>query len=224
MLATPDNVAASPQPDNTPAAEVNPRQNMKLKIIIDDSTRDIDVPQQLLADAEEFFTKMDRDMDRGWRMGPEFIDNPDQTNRCQIAADKLLASFSSGNYNLAMLMAGYILKRRPGVTGVRIDTGGEPLSTEFLVGSGDCDEPPHAGIRPAADSAPADMTRADAIALAEKEVTQVYRVGQAYRFATRNPATGRWVESALMSSAEEAQQQRMEAFDECFERLMGSAL
>ncbi|MDA8420180.1 MAG: hypothetical protein M0039_02830 [Pseudomonadota bacterium] len=194
---------------------------MKLKIIIDDSAREIDVPQDLLASAEDFFRKMDSDMDRGWRMGPEFIDHPDQTNRCQIAADKLLASISTGNSSLAMLMAGYILKRRPGVTGVRIDTGGEPLGTELIFGSGGSGEPPHAGAASDGKTGSTSMARTDAIARAEKEVTQVYRVGQAYRFAARDPGTGRWIESPLMSSLEEAQQQRMEAFDERFEQLTG---
>ncbi len=196
---------------------------MKLKIIVDDSVREIDVPQDLLASAEDFFRKMDSDMDRGWRMGPEFIDNPDQTNRCQIAADKLLASISTGNSSLAMLMAGYILKRQPGVTGVRIDTGGEPLGTELIFGSDGSGVPPHTGAPSGEKTVSTGMARADAIALAEKEVTQVYRVGQAYRFAARDPGTGRWIESPLMSSLEEAQQQRMEAFDERFEQLTGGA-
>ncbi len=196
---------------------------MKLKIIIDDSVREIDVPQDLLASAEDFFQKMDSDMDRGWRMGPEFIDHPDQTNRCQIAADKLLASISTGNSSLAMLMAGYILKRRPGITGVRIDTGGEPLGTELIFGSGGSSESPHAGAASGGKTGSTSMARTDAIALAEKEVTQVYRVGQAYRFAARDPGTGRWIESPLMSNLEEAQQQRMEAFDERFEQLTGCA-
>ncbi len=196
---------------------------MKLKIIVDDTARYIDVPQELLADAEEFFQKMDRDMDHGWRMGPEFIDDPDPTNRCQIAADKLLASFSSGNNNLAMLMAGYILKRQPGITGVRIDTGGELLNTELIFGSDGHDELRHTQAPQGERAVSASMTREDAIARAEKEVTQVYRVGKAYRFATRDRATGSWVESSPVSSAEEAQQQRTEAFDERFEQLIGSA-
>jgi len=195
---------------------------MKLKVIIDDNVRQIDVPTDMLDEAEEFFGKMDRDMDRGWRMGPEFIENPDQINRCQIAANKLLTSLSASNTKVAILMAGYILKRLPGVTGVRIDTGGEMLNTEMIL-EPDRDSGNAGGSTVPQSGRPADaggMTRADAIAQADKEVTKVFRVGSAYRFATFDRVTGRWLESPLMTSAEEAQQMRMEAFDQRFEELL----
>jgi hypothetical protein len=105
---------------------------VKLLAIVDNRQHAIDVPGDVLAEAEEFFRHMDRDMDGGWRMGPEFVERPDTAQRCQIAADRLLGALSSANETLAMLMAGYILKRMPGVRAVRIDTGGEPLNTEFL--------------------------------------------------------------------------------------------
>jgi hypothetical protein len=104
---------------------------MKLNITVDGRTQTIDVPDNMLTEAGEFFRKMDRDMDAGWRMGPEFVENPDRVNRCQIAADKLLVSLSTGNHTLTQLMAAYILLRLPGVIGVDIDTGGEMLNTEF---------------------------------------------------------------------------------------------
>src|SRR3970282_1739095 len=97
---------------------------MKLNVVVDDRLYSIKVPPDMLREAEEFFRKMDRDMDRGWQMGPEFIENPDKVQRCQIAANKLLTSLSAANETMITLMAGYIFKRLPGVTGVRIDTGG----------------------------------------------------------------------------------------------------
>ena len=197
---------------------------MKLKVIIDDNARDIDVPQDMLDQAGEFFAKMDRDMDGGWRMGPEFIEHPDERQRCQIAANRLLTAVSASNTKVAMLMAGYILSRLAGISAVRIDTGGEMLNTELLFETNTKDgatvAAPSPGERP---QKAAHLTRADAIARAEKEVTKVFRVGQAYRFATLDRASGRWMESALMSSSEEAQQMRMEAFDQRFEELLESS-
>jgi len=104
---------------------------MKLDVIIDSKTHRIDVPQDILDEGESFFQKMDRDMDSGWQMGPEFVESPDTTQRCQIAANKLLVSISAQNKLLAELMAGYILKRMPGIKSVEIDTGGEMLNTGF---------------------------------------------------------------------------------------------
>ncbi len=104
---------------------------MKLKITIEDRTRELEIPDDVFIDGVSFFKKMDRDMDRGWQMGPEFIEQPTQTNRCQIAAEKILQAVDTQNENLLMLMAGYILTRMPDVTGINIDTSGEPLGTEF---------------------------------------------------------------------------------------------
>lgn len=102
---------------------------MKLKIVIDDQSRDIEVPEEVLRDGKEFFDKMDADMDKGWQMGPEFIERPDSIQRCQIAADKILTAIDTENQNLLMLMAGYILSRQPGVSGIDINTSGEVLET-----------------------------------------------------------------------------------------------
>lgn len=111
----------------------NKLATMKLKITIENSTKVIDIPEDILKEGETFFQKMDRDMDKGWQMGPEFIEKPDQTNRCQIAADKMLVAIENQNKNLLDLMAGYILSRMPAVVEVRIDTHGEMLNTEIVM-------------------------------------------------------------------------------------------
>src|SRR3990172_477193 len=105
---------------------------MKLNVIVDERACVVDVPSHMFRDAEEFFQKMDHDMNHGWQMGPEFIENPDKVQRCQIVANKLLTSLSAANETMIMLMAGYILKRLPGVSGGRLDTGGEMLQTEII--------------------------------------------------------------------------------------------
>jgi hypothetical protein len=78
---------------------------------------------------------MDADMDRGWQMSRQWIEHPNQLQRCQIAADKLMAAEEAGNETMVQLMAAYILTRLPGVAGVRINTEGEMLETEFMRGS-----------------------------------------------------------------------------------------
>lgn len=104
---------------------------MKLKITIENKTKELEVPEEIINEGESFFQKMDQDMDRGWQMGHEFIESPTQVNRCQIAADKILQAVDTQNDKLLLLMAGYILVRMPAVIGVDIDTSGEPLETSF---------------------------------------------------------------------------------------------
>ncbi len=102
---------------------------MKLNIIIDEQVRDLEVPNDILTDGEEFFAKMDNDMNQGWQMGPDYIESPDQIQRCQIAADKILTAIDTENQTLLMLMAGYILSRAPEVKSIDINTSGELLET-----------------------------------------------------------------------------------------------
>ena len=187
---------------------------MKLNVIVDDRAYAVDVPSLMLHEAEEFFRKMDRDMDRGWQMGPEFIENPDKLQRCQIAANKLLTSLSGANETMATLMAGYILKRLPGVTGVRIDTAGEMLHTEMLY-----EKPPSAPPAPALRAQ--KLGKLEAMEQAGKDVTKVYQVGKSYRFAVRELKTGEWLESGPMDTEQEAYEKRMQAYKRRLDELTG---
>ena len=102
---------------------------MKLTIVIDNESRDLQLPDTILEDGESFFQKMDNDMNQGWQMGPEYVESPNQVQRCQIAADKILTAIDTENENLLYLMAGYILSRIPEVKSIDINTEGELSDT-----------------------------------------------------------------------------------------------
>jgi hypothetical protein len=192
---------------------------MKLTVIVDDKTSWIEVPEDMLVEGEEFFQKMDRDMDGGWRMGPEFIEKPDQVDRCRIAADRLLVSMSTANQTLGMLMAGYILKRLRGVSGVNIDTGGEMLNTEFMYDQGAPASAAPAAAQPAA-SAENSREKLAAMEQAGKDVSQVYKVGKGFRFAAYDHATGQWIESPLIPDEQAAQKARMHVYQQRLNELV----
>lgn len=105
---------------------------MQFKVIVGDEVFAVEVSAERLQDGEEFFAKMDRDMDHGWQMSRDFVEHPDALQRCQIVADKLLTSIMNSNETTAMLMAAYILTRMPGAIGVDVDTSGEIQHTELL--------------------------------------------------------------------------------------------
>lgn len=105
---------------------------MNLQVYIDDAVIPVTLPPTLLEEADDFFARMDSDMDKGWQMGREWVERPNTVQRCQIAANKLLGAIESGNDTLKMLMAGYIISRAPGIAAVRIDTGGEMQETELF--------------------------------------------------------------------------------------------
>ncbi len=105
---------------------------MRFKVVIGEQVFAVDIPEDLLREAGEFHARLDRDMDRGWQMSREFVARPDQLQRCQIVAEKLLTSLHNGSEASAMLMAGYIAVRMPGAIGVDIDDAGEMQNTEVL--------------------------------------------------------------------------------------------
>ena len=110
---------------------------MKLNIIVDGRSNAFEVPDNLLEDAVDFFEKLDTDMDRGWQMSRDWVDNPNPEQRCQIAADKILTAIETENEKLLMLMAAYILRTMPGVTGINIDITGDMNETDIILGHED---------------------------------------------------------------------------------------
>jgi len=190
---------------------------MKLDVIIDDKNHRIDVPPEMLTDAESFFQKMDQDMDHGWQMGPEFIELPDSTQRCQIAANKLLTSYANDNQLMVQLMAAYILKRLPGIKGINIDTSGEMQHTELIF-----EEGARRGDQTRVPSRP--LSETEARARADKDVSPVYKVGRSWRFAVYDPAAGRWIESPFTDTQEAAQQQRDQAYAQMVQAMLQGRL
>jgi hypothetical protein len=103
-----------------------------LKIIIEENIYSIEVPDDVMRDGESFFTKMDADMNKGWQMNREWVENPTLLQRCQIVADRIADAVNTENEMLTYLLAGYIVTRMPEVTEVRIDTSGEMAETQFI--------------------------------------------------------------------------------------------
>jgi len=106
---------------------------MKLNIIVDGRTNAFEVPDDILVDAKDFFDKLDADMNKGWQMSRDWVENPDAEQRCQIAADKLLTAIETDNEKLLMLMAAYILHTLPGVKSVNIDVTGDMNETDLIM-------------------------------------------------------------------------------------------
>jgi hypothetical protein len=104
---------------------------MELNIIIDDYSMNLSVPDTFITQSADVFLRLDRGMDQGVQVGPNWVDRPNSLQRCQVAADKLLTALETDNENLAMLSAGYILSRMPNTSRVRIDSSGELQETRF---------------------------------------------------------------------------------------------
>ncbi len=106
---------------------------MKLNITVDGETDAFSIPDNMIAEARDFFDKLDADMDKGWQMSRDWVQKPTPDQRCQIAADKILSAMESDNKKLLMLMVAYILYKKPGIQGIHIATNGDMTETVLIM-------------------------------------------------------------------------------------------
>ena len=105
---------------------------MVLNVFIGNQPIQIDIPPKVACDGHEFFAHIDQDMDKGWKIGPTYVESPTKDMRIQIVADRLLAALETKKVVLIELLAGYILHSDPTIKAVKIDTDGEPLNTVIV--------------------------------------------------------------------------------------------
>ena len=188
---------------------------MILNVIANDQSHQVNIPDQLVEQAVDFFAKMDQDMDKGWQLGRRWLEKPSLEERCCIAADKLYTAMHTNDKKLAALMAGYIVVRAPGIDTIAIDLSGEG-EHELIMDAG---HPPVTTPPPRPDNAP--LSKLDAMERAGQEISRVYKSGRQYKFALLNARTGQWDETIVAGGEEEAEQLRMQAFEKRFHELMG---
>ena len=104
---------------------------MVLNVVLGENVLPIEVPENILSGAVELFSKMDKDMDRGWQMSRVWVDELSDTERCQVAADRLLTALENDNENMKLMMAGYILYKMPQIKRIFIDMEGDMRATEI---------------------------------------------------------------------------------------------
>ncbi|MEM7565330.1 MAG: hypothetical protein AAF353_20175 [Pseudomonadota bacterium] len=105
---------------------------MQVIVEFDDKSYSVEVPDNLPEDAQDYFTRIDQDMDRGWQMSRWWVPDPDITQRCQIVADKLLTALQQENREYAMLMCAYILRHKPETVRISLNTDGQIQGNQFL--------------------------------------------------------------------------------------------
>jgi hypothetical protein len=106
---------------------------MKLNIIVEGRANAFEVPDSLLVEARDFFDKLNADMDKGWQMSRDWVENPTPEQRCQIAGDRILTAIETDNEKMLMLMAAYILHTLPGIKSINIDVSGDMNETDLIM-------------------------------------------------------------------------------------------
>ena len=194
---------------------------MILKVEIDDQLLELNVPEGFLDKAQDFFAKMDADMDQGWQVNREWVERPDRMLRAQIAADKLLTALENEDHKLGRLMAGYIVSRVPEIETLELNPAGETRDHIIRTGDAGADLAAAAQAPIAHAGIPTGLSKMEAMAQASKDVSQVFKMGRQYRFSVYNHATQSWEESPAIGDREQAEAMREYAFKSRFEALCG---
>jgi len=193
---------------------------MILKVVIDDQLLELNVPEDFLAKAQDFFAKMDSDMDQGWQVNREWVEQPDRLLRAQIAADKLLTALENDDDKLGRLMAGYIVSRVPEIEQLELNPSGETRDHRVVLKDADApDQAAYVAPSIAHAGVPKGLSKMEAMAQAAKDVSKVFKMGRQYRFSVFNHATQNWEESPAIGDKEQAEAMREHAFKARFEAL-----
>jgi len=102
-----------------------------LNVVIDGNLYAVNVDEDDVISGSSLFNKMDEDMNKGWTLGRDFVENPNVTERCQIVGDKLLTAIEDENEQLKTMMAAYILSRVPNIMTIHLDNTGEIQETQL---------------------------------------------------------------------------------------------
>lgn len=192
---------------------------MILNVVIDDQLLELNVPERFIQQAEDFFARMDSDMDRGWQVDREWVEQPDRMLRGQIAANKLLTALENEDHKLGRLMAGYIVARIPEVERLELNPAGETRDHRIILRDTQNQPPTDAASSLAHPGVPTGLNKMEAMTQAAKDVSKVFRMGRQYRFSVYNHATGTWEESPAIADREQAEAMREHAFKARFEAL-----
>ena len=108
---------------------------MILNVFLEDQTYPIEIPDYIVTEAEDFFSILDNDMNKGWQMSQIWVESPDTHQRCQIVADKLLTALTNDDQKTGVMLSAYILNRMPGTNELHLSVTGD-MNEHVLSGDG----------------------------------------------------------------------------------------
>ena len=179
---------------------------MELTVIIDEDIFTLNVPDQLLQQASDFFDKMDTDMNQGIQLSRQWIEKPQLVQRLQLVGNKLLTALETEDHQLGRMMAAYILSRAPDIDRIYLDTSGEIDNTEIQF--------KNKGVGPTF-SMPMMQEQSgqqtDLRSRAEKMVSSVFKQGRLYHFSLLDPETQEWTTAGAAKDQQQAETLREQA-------------
>lgn len=191
---------------------------MILNTLLNDQQLTLNVPDEFIAQAQDFFDQMDKDMDQGWQVNRDWVEQPDAYLRGQVAADKLLTALENEDHKLGRLMAGYILSRFPQIESLELSEQGETRDHVLNLS----ERQPELSLGFVHDNLPGGLNKIQAMAQAGKDVSSVFKMGKQYRFSVFNHTNEQWDESPGFADKESAENARELVFKQRFDALVAA--
>ncbi len=191
---------------------------MILNTLLNDQQLTLNVPDQLIAQAEGFFARMDQDMDKGWQVNREWVEQPNAYLRGQIAANKLLTALENEDHKLGRLMAGYILSRFPDIQSLELSEQGETRDHVLNLPGTQVSQSPSLGF--SHQGLPGGLDENQAMAQANKDVSGVFKRGKQHYFSVFNHAHAQWHESPAFAQPGDAEKAREQVFKQRLDALV----
>lgn len=109
----------------------------KLTVYINnESTVEYDRNKRLPGKQRQYLDKMDSDMDGGFKLGDEQIDEPDAKARAKFVAMTLIHSIEADNEQMIVATCAYLASRESSLSEVRATAEGENMMLDLIYDQG----------------------------------------------------------------------------------------
>ncbi len=95
---------------------------MNFNITIDEQSYTLEVTTVLMQELHSTHQQMDNDFDKGLQLGRYWIEAPNEEQRCQYVADKVVSAIHQQNIRQFYLMSSYILHKYPSLKMVTVSS------------------------------------------------------------------------------------------------------
>jgi len=107
--------------------------SQKFSVIVNNETvLEYDKSGRLPGHQRNFLDQIDKDLDAGFKLGEEQVNDPDLFQRSQYIAQGLLAGMQSENKELVAAACAWLSTRQPDLTTIRFQIDGDDISLRLI--------------------------------------------------------------------------------------------
>ena len=98
---------------------------MILNVYVDEHCHAIDVADEIITQAHDYFAIIDQDLDKGYQMSRQWVESLTVEQRCQVVADKMLTALETDKQRSLSLLAAYIFYKVPTIKALHLNLEGD---------------------------------------------------------------------------------------------------